>query len=313
MKVNIPQDKTWKEQREARWKEAWEDAFWIDSEEKEEAIAAFKIWFLEGDLAPLMSEPITLEKQSKLGLRNIIQACPLMELDDYLQFFQDYAFWLSEKKLSHWGYRVDERDSDFIESFFALYSSDFEDSTKEIYEHMLKLFLPNDDGIVTFPYRLGVDEWRPQFEVKLWDYGFRIFADIGRYLFGDDDDFSYYAHLPVALPLASYIKDLDPMYFGEKIINAKMLKASVKSATRSDGTPVRLNSAVTRQHVLRQYIGNLHGYRSKKKEPLRHNDVEVEKQLHDLIDSLDMPQEYYRLLDFIKEYPDDYVTRSKKK
>jgi len=312
MKVKIPQDKAWKEQREARWKEAWEDSFWIDGEEDKEAIEGYKTWFIEGDLAPLMSEPTTLEKQDKLSFYNIIQACPIMDIDDYLQFFQDYSYWLSEKKLSYWGHRVDVRDRDFLEHFFAVYSRGFEDSTKEIYEYMLKLFLPNDDGIVTFPYKLGVDEWQPKVEVKLWRYGDSIFTDICRYLFGDEDDFTYYFHLPVALPFVHYIKDIDPIYFGKKIINAKMLKASANSALRSDGTPEILKSAVARQQMLRKYIGNLHGYRSKKKEPLRHNDTEVEKQLRDFIDDIDMPKEYYQLLDFIKEFPDDYVIRSKK-
>lgn len=311
MKVDVPQDKAWKEQRAERWKEL-EYGYYIGTEEDEEAVKCFGSWFLEGDLAPLMAEPRTPEKQSYLDLRDVIGVCPLYDLEEYLQFFQDYANWLSENKLSYWGNRIAERDKDFITTFFHHFSGGFEYSTKEIHEHMLRHFSPNDDGVIAFPYKLGIDNWQPQLQVDLADYGFHVLFQICRYLFGDDEDFTYYAHVPLALPYVRYIKDLNPIYFSLRKINAKMLKASLGMDTQAGLASRDFKRAVHSQQMLRQFIGELHGYSHNKKEVLRHNDVEVEKQVRDLIDGLDMPKEYYRLLDFIKEFPDDYVTRSKK-
>jgi len=301
MKVSIPNNKEWKEQREKRWEEVWVDSYWVDSKEMEVVLEHLKAWYVNGDLKPLMTGPDNIEKQEALSLISIMDLCPIVEVDEYVQFFKDYAFWLSEQKLDYWGLNKNERNNRFIDPFLNRYLNDHEDSNKEIYKHMLKMFLPDENGVITFPFEIGSDLWKPQLKVALCDCAFDILNKLKRYLYGSERNYKFYSHVSIALPIVRYLKDLDPEYFNTKLIDEDSEIAI---------PPLPRKVVGVGQEVLREILGNLHGYSNSPEEELHCNDIELEKELRTLLDSLSMPEKYYSLIEFIEKHPNNYVEHS---
>ena len=128
-----------------------------------------------------------------------------------MQFIKTHAGWLSENNYCYWGAEKARRDEFFIESGRSFYLSSHIDSTPEIYSHLLKMFLPDETGMTTFPFAIGNDNWQPQGQVALCDLGSAVLESARRCLFDDDGD--EYSHTAVALPWVIWIKDLDPQYF----------------------------------------------------------------------------------------------------
>jgi len=313
LKVTISQDSEWKDKRKKRWENVWENGLrviGISKQEKKEEdllVAAYKQWYLEGDLTPLIQTCKQLNSQQELGLRSVLKLCPITDLDVYLQFIEDYSIWLSENEISYWESSMKDRDVKFIKSFFALYKNDHLDSTQEIYLYMINTLIPDEEGVVTFPFPLGADQWQPRQEMALCDYSSDLLTKLRRYLFGSVESALGYGHLKDSVPQIKYIVQLDSAHFDTKLLDDK--------PKRPPKPPKPRKVSNAGQTLIRAEIGNILGYKNdfdkgKYEGPLRHNDPEVEKQLKDLIDSLDMPEEYYRLVDFIKAHPDDFVTRS---
>jgi len=310
LKVTISQDNEWKNKRQKRWEEVWEHGLrtiGISKQEKKEEdllVAAHKQWYLEGDLTPLIQTCKQLNSQQELDLISVLELCPITDLDVYLQFIKDYSTWLSERKISYWEPSLGNRDTRLIKNLIALHKNDHLDSTLEIYSHMLSSLIPDEKGVVTFPFPLGADQWQPKQEIALCDYSKDLLSRLRRYLFLSTDSAAGYDHVHVCLPYVKYIADLDRAFFDTMLLDDK--------PKRPPKPPKPRKVSRAGQETLRQVLGNLQGLKSNEEYegPLRHNDPKVEKQLKDLIDSLDMPEEYYRLVDFIKAHPDDFVTRS---
>jgi hypothetical protein len=310
MKVNTPQDNQWKQQREQRWEKVWKDSLRVHgvskkNKDEEVVIAAQRQWYIHGDLTSLMDSPDSLEKQDALSMVSVMELCPIVDVEQYVQFFQEYALWASNNEVSYWGSDVVKRDDRFISAFFGRYVGDHRDSTKEIYQHMLKMLLPDDDGVIRFPLTLGIDRWQPQQQVALCDCAADVLNKFRLYLFGEEGKYSVYSHISVALPIVKYIKDLNPKYFDTQLIDAKPKRPAPAP------TPRRVVGAA--QELLRAILGNVQGYKSdldKCEGPLRHNDPEVEQALRDLLAGLPMPEEYYCLIEFIHAHPKDYSQRS---
>lgn len=188
MKVTVPQCPEWKTKRQERWEKIWKRAGMIVNPSRAErkindaAIAARKEWYLNGDLTPLMEFPDKPTRTSELDISMVLRIAPTTDLDEYLSFFQQFAYWSSEQGLSFWGKYEPERNARFCKYFFHLYTGDHSDSTKEIYAHMLRLILPDENGVVTFPMTLGVDNWQPRQQVALCDCAADLLSSMDRYL-----------------------------------------------------------------------------------------------------------------------------------
>lgn len=313
MKIAVPQNAEWQAKRLARWEGVWQRAGRVVNCSKAERkvedamIAARKEWYLNGDLTPLMK---VCEKydylEQELYLREVMQLCPIIELEAYLQLFQEHSVWLSQKQWDYWNPNVNDRDVRFFESFFALYKKEHLDSNKEIFQYMLNVMLPDETGLFKFPLALGNDHWQPTQQVALCDCAFDVLSYLWRYLFGDE--FEGYSHLVTAMPIISHIKNLDPLYFDTTLLTGNTPPLAPPP------TPRRVIDAS--QEMLRLIIGNLLGYKDEHdylEGPLRHNDLEVEQQLRTLINSLDMPEDYHRLVKFIHAHPNNYVRHSEER
>lgn len=311
MKVTIPQDPDWKVQRLKRWNKVWEyglrtnDISKQEQKVEDEVVAAQKEWYVNGDLNPLIDLPDTPKQYFALDMISVLQFAPIENIQDYCKFFQEYSVWLSERSRDLWDPRVQDRDRRFTSGFFHLYINENLDSTPAIFEHMLKMLLPDDNGWVTFPMKLGVDGWQPRQQVALCDCASDILRRLQDYLFGDEYTYLGYSHIGVALDYVKYIKDLNPKYFDTVLIEGRLRPPPPPPTPRVVGS--------AGQQLRRAAFGNLLGYKSGMENyegPLRHNDPAVEQQLRALIESLPMPPEYHRLIEFIHAHPDDYVTRS---
>jgi len=311
LKVNISQDVEWADTRQKRWEDIWENGLRVigisKSEKKaeDELVLAQKEWYLEGDLSALINTSEKHRDQEPLDLKNVLMLCPIVDLGEYLRFIQKYCELLSKKELCFWMPSVVDRNVQFFESLFSFYSHENSDSTEEIFSHMLELMIPNDDGYVEFPYELGIDLWRPKQEVSQSTVAFDVLKSLGSYLFSSEDESKRYKHLPTTLRSIKWIKDLNPGYYDTVLIDGKPKRPAPPPAAR--------RVSASGQKLIRAVIGNLLGYKSYYDEyrgPLRHNDPDVEKQLIDLISSLDMPEKYHRLVEFIRAHPDDFVKRS---
>ena len=311
MKVTIPQDPDWKVQRLKRWNKVWEYGLRIDGLSKQDEKiendfrAAKKVWYLEGDLAPLVAACNKHKMSEDIGLKSVLKFCPIVDVENYLEFIQKHSNWLSERSIDLWSPAVKDRDDRFASGFFHLYINENLDSTPAIFEHMLKMLLPDDNGWVTFPMKLGVDGWQPRQQVALCDCASDILKRLQDYLFGDEYTYLGYSHVVVALECVKYIQDLNPKYFDTVLIEGRLRPPPPPPTPRVVGS--------AGQQLRRAAFGNLLGYKSGMENyegPLRHNDPAVEQQLRALIESLPMPPEYHRLIEFIHAHPDDYVTRS---
>jgi hypothetical protein len=311
MKVKIPTDKEWLKKRQRRWHDVWENSLRVvgiskqEKKREDETVAAQKIWYIEGDLSPILALPDDEYRFSAVNMKLVMRLCPATELEVYKCFLVDYSIILSELGISYWGGYKTDRNVSFYSSFFSLYSGEHSDSTEEIYAHMLSLLLPNEDGIVTFPLKLGKDQWQPTQEVALCDVARTISRGIGKYLFAEVEVFPYYRHLIRSLPYVKWIKDLNPQIFATTLLTNKPRPPALPP------TPLRIVGAS--QELFRAFVGNILGYKSDLQDyngPLRHNDLEVEQQLKELIDGLAMPKEYYDLIDFIHDHKDNYVDYS---
>ncbi|GAC18898.1 hypothetical protein GARC_1931 [Paraglaciecola arctica BSs20135] len=170
---------------------------------------------------------------------------------------------------------------------------------------MLEMLLPDENGYIAFPLKLGVDQWKPYSEVALCDVGFKVQRRLTEYLYGSESEFILYQHVKLALPYLKYIKDLDVGYYDKKIDTSK--------PTLPEPTPVPLRVNGAGQELLRACVGNSLGYKSDLNEysgPIRHNDLEFEKEMNDLLSNTEMPKEYYDLIEFIHEHKDNYVDYS---
>lgn len=307
MKVQVPNDTQWQQNRQQRWDELWWDSLTVhgceQTKAQKETIAAQKQWYLHGDLEPLMSLSSHLDRQDALRLFNVLMLAPIIDVEAYVEFFRAFSYWLSESNLAYWGAEKARRDELFIERGCFFYRRSHVDSSPEINAHMLKMFLPDETGVTTFPFAIGNDNWQPQGQVTLCDLGSAVLESARRCLF--DDDGHGYSHTAVALPWVKWIKDLDPQYFALELITAKH--------KRPPRPPTPMHVGRAGQVLTRAAIGNLLGYKSKYDEyegPLRHNNPKIEQQVRDLIADLDMPPEYHQLVKFIHAHPEDYCTRS---
>lgn len=313
MKIEVPKNAEWKAMRLARWEGVWQRAGRIVNCSKAERkvedamIAARKEWYLHGDLTPTMNLSDKYNYlRGELYLRPVMQLCPVIELEAYLQLFQEHSVWLSQKQWDCWSPNVNDRDVRFFESFFALYKKEHLDSNKEIFQYMLNVMLPDETGLFKFPLALGNDHWQPTQQVALCDCADDLLHSFRAYLF--EEDYQGFSHVAKALPIIRFIKDLDPQYFDTTLLTEK------PGPLAPPPTPRRISGAG--QRLLRAVFGNLLGYKSHYDHyegPLRHNDPEVEEQLRTLINSLDMPKDYHRLVEFIHAHPNDYVRRSEER
>jgi len=313
MKIDVPKDQQWQQARLQRWEQVWKKSFVCFGVSKREErieneiIEATKQWYLYGDLAPLMAFKGDPEKEHALELLDVIVMCPATDLTQYQTFFQAYALWCSEHKLSFWMQSTQGNDACFISAFFALYSYENTDSTPEIYSHMLGMLLPDENGVVTFGLQLGLDNWRPTHEFSLPDYAFDIFLALDRHLFNEEPS-QIYSHIVGAMPLIANITQLDLEYYGKELLPFKPRRSLPPPATRYPGG--------AGQTILRRMVGHIHGYLDTsggEEGPLLHNDSVVESQLRALLESLPLPPQYFELVDFIKEHPNNFVKYSEQK
>ena len=307
MNIGVPENLSWQQAREKRWSDFWSQRlFPVNSSciVEDEVLTATRYWYVEGNLKPLLACKESAAKQEMMDFTTIMSLCPAVEVQVYLEFFRGYASYLSEKEIHFWGKKKKRRDRQFIRSFTSMYLSDHQDSTKNIYQYMLGYMLPDQDGNVKFPCSLGKDDWQPESSVSLSDKAIDVLSKLSRYLFGDDKSY-YFSHIVVALPYVKYLREVDPEYFNrtllEDIPSAIVLPPEPRVVSRSG------------QERIRAILGNLQGYKNCFNEyegPLRHNDPEVEQQVRDILEELDMPEEYYKLLEFIHENKEDYVKLS---
>lgn len=307
MKIDIPSCPNWQQQRQQRWDDLWWDSLTVHgctpTKAEKETVAAQEQWYVNGSLEPLMALPNHPNKEDALALFNVLQLAPITDPDIYVEFLGEYCRWLSEEKIGLWGAQKPRRDEFFIRSGFNRFLSAHTDTSQAVHERMLKMLLPGDDGVTRLPLKLGLDQWQPQSEVALCDVSLSVFIDFTRHLFADDGN--EYSHVCVALQWIKWLKDLDPKYFSLVLLGGKF-KLPPKPPTPK--VPGKAG-----QQLIRHGIGSLLGYKNSMHAydgPLRHNNPEFEEQLRCFIDSLDMPEEYYRLVEFIHAHPDDYCERS---
>jgi hypothetical protein len=307
MKVNIPQNSTWKKRRQQLWDDVWNIHLRSDPETKAEKRVsdALKYWYLDGDLTPLLACPDNDEKLEALELPLIIQLCPIIDVEPFVTFLKDYCFWASENKVSYWGDSENRRDMSLIRFCVTYYLSENLHVSNDIFEYMLKELLPDEAGYITFPIALGIDKWQPKSQIALCDFSVELHMGLTNYLYGAESEFILYQHVKLALPYVKYIKDLNVGYFDKTIDTCKPTLPAPPPA------PLRVTGAG--QELLRACLGNGLGFKSDLQDysgPLKHNDLEVEQQLKELIDGLAMPKEYYDLIEFIHEHKDNYVDYS---
>ena len=139
MKVNIPLDNEWKQERQQRWDDVWESALrviGISKKEKkieDEIVRAQQEWYVNGNLQPLIESTDSPHRTEALDMPEVMRLCPIVNVGEYIQFFQEYALWASEHNVSYWGIAKDDRNVRFYKSFFRLYLGEHDDSTAEIY------------------------------------------------------------------------------------------------------------------------------------------------------------------------------------
>jgi len=303
MKVSVPSNAEWRQQREKDWQDVIVAGSPADTKEAFEVLAARRHWFIDGDLGPLMSLPDTYYKDEALDLPAILDLCPIIDVDPYVDFIQCYCLWLSEERPDIWTYRFEHRDVDFISHFFFRYSGSHRFSSRAIFEHMLAMFLPDASGLVTFPLSLGKDGWQPKHPLALCDVSKSLLTKLGRYLFNDDGHL--FSHLPFTVPFVKYIQDLDVQHYDTVLIKTKARPPAPPP------TPRRVVAAS--QELIRESIGQLFGVNQMvdgRNVPLLHNDPITEQKLRAVIEGLAMPKEYYNMVEFIHAHPEDYIYRS---
>lgn len=294
MEIKVPKSEGWLVRRQEAWLE-YESVFQREAEDLDANILeARKKWFIAGDLSPLIELAVRREIEYKeLAIGLVIELCPMSSIASFSEFLREFCALLSERNLVWWGQPPEKRnDGDAVSFFLSMFVGPMLSEAEEVHRHFLLELLPKN-GVVTFPFPLGNDEWVPRSEVNVANLVRQILIKLYCYLYVEDN-FDSFAHLQAALPFVR-----ENLF----LIDKKSFSLSYVKRGQYSKSGEYITSAG--QKFLRKLIGALHGYDlqnpscSKK---IKCNDLEVEAELKDIFNSTKMPKAYHTLVEYIKEH-----------
>ena len=298
MKYEFTNTPEFMERRKKRWKEHWSCYQVGVKKDQKEVIAAQKHWYLDGDLTPLLSLKKSAYRDSALGLDRVIALCPASVVSEFFEFLKLHSEWLSEHELSFWSdMAIETRDERFIESMVSRLIGTSIDVENTFFSELIRLMIPEEGTSVALPISLGNDDWKPSYLYPRPHLAFLLLNGIRSYLF--DEDAMDYAHLKSTLNLVDPITNYHPEIFATESSDdvgvVENVGPGVNDATRK---------------LMRAIVGNLLGYKNAYQTyegPLRHNDAEFEEKVRKKLESLNMPESYKALVQYIEKNKDNYL------
>ena len=300
MKVKVDQDPEFQEIRQQQWVKI-EDSI-PDSPHKEDikTSAAFKKWYLQGNLSDFLKLVKKYRRGLRIGFDELLFYCGTSDIDEFYRFAIELSDFYSKHGIEYWKEsRKKNRDEKFIGHILSGYMFPSVSGHPVLYEHMWNELRPDSEGNVTFPIALGNDQWKPSYKIGMHGFTTSYFTRLREYLYSSEPE--YYQHLKSGLSYLKWLPKLNPIYYSVVLLGdeEEILQPEVSNR------PIKRVSQV----IMRRVIGNLCGFKSSYDDydgPLRHNDPEFEAEVKAFIDGLDMPPEYYDLVEFIKAHPEDY-------
>lgn len=286
MKVSIPQDLKWKQERQACLEKYFYHN-WNEESYSSQHKKALETWYMEGDLAPLLESKDADIKYS-LDLETIMSYCPADSTEEYFRIMQTVSLWLSERNLDYWDNSLiqENRYERFFGSFVTseFVSNNLLSSPDLTLEIIKVLYARPGDSHMVFPYSLGKDNWVPEWSIDLPSFVRRTLTTFRSYLFAEEERSKENS---MVVGLLDYIvpelHTIDEHVFGLALSDDSSVKAG--------------------QRMIRRFLCNLHGYQTvDEKAELQHNDSEIEQALRDAFEQTDMPDSYHKLIEFIHEH-----------
>jgi hypothetical protein len=301
VEIKVDQEPEFVKRRQKCWAELENSMPYPPKKKDIQGYAAFKTWYLEGDMTQYLKLIRKYGFEPAFGFVHIIYCCGTDDIGDFYRFVKELAMFLSKHKISFWRDNVLEvRDNRFIGSMITYFMSSSECGHPALYQHMWDAIRPDADGKVEFPMVLGEDRWKPRCQISMYEFCIDYFLELQRYLFSDEGRDN--RHLKNSIHYLKGLENLHPLYFSTTLLNED--DEGVLQPGLSDKKLTRLS-----QERIRDAFGNFHGFKCSDdyyKGPLMHNDREFEAEVKAFLDSLNMPKEYYELVEFIKAHPDDY-------
>ncbi len=291
------QDKAWIAEREEKWK-VYSNRYFFDVPEKESQFA--RSYFFDGDIRHLMTD----EYQSTLT--DVISTSPINDTSVVIESISKYWFWVLEKPDSRDRY---ENTPDIEERFLYHFNSVF--SPKGDYSHpdvCIGLFhwlygdsyksdrvrtLTHQGKTVVIPVKIDVDALTNSLMYGIIDY-----------LWTKEDDENICIFKDFIQYFLSIFPYMSPICYDTRLPRAKSLDGSV-------------NNRKLRKCCLanRWFLTTLNGFISEYEEEagieeLKCNDDEAFAQLKEGLSNLKMPEEFYRLQEFVLKHEGDSLYAS---
>lgn len=169
-------------------------------------------------------------------------------------------------------------------------------------ELMAKLFLwvfgPVYDSQRFFPLPLGPEQWQPKLNINPNNLALFLLRGICSYLFSTEQDEKNLKYQFIGDYFISIFVQIDSDVYAMTFLESDHIK--------ENGNRVGDNW----QYILRRFIANLEGVAThlevrKNNGEIYHNDLPYENQIREGLKKLDLPKEYYDMVEFVHKHKDE--------
>ena len=273
----------------------WQKNLDMWEEEEFEGDKEYEHFFHSGNFEKYIDECISVGRKPVVGLSYIFYCNPNRDFELFINNFIAYWNWvlaIPEDRLPT-SNGVDVLDKvDVLEGMIKIVGgvhTPFLDPVCSV-----KLFkmiygeIYQKENI--FPFSLGPDNWQPTITVDPYFMFSRMLSSIQYYLFEPNCAIGHRQ----CIELIGYWFSVVPLVQDERLYDTVFYDDS-------DGDFER------RQRQVRCFLANLHNYNVWECEMLvlPHNDPEMEDYIKYKLSTLDMPKNYYKLLDFIHKHKEE--------
>jgi hypothetical protein len=251
----------------------------------------FETFFKTGDMSKFIADCIAEGSNPDRGWMYVFQCNPNRDFELIKNNIKIYWDWLLEDDNEHFVNYTAMKGKDGITGTFDLYINSLGTVNSPVLDPVCaaKLFLwvygEEFEPLRNYPMSFGPSEWTPQIEVNSVVRFADMTALIDSYLFGGSDlvDRQSLALVDYWLSIIPHLQDL-------RIFDTEAHVDSELDYPR-------------RQWVVRGFFANLAGYDVYEEyDELPHNDPELERYIKSRFAEIDMPDSYYRLLEYIEEH-----------
>jgi hypothetical protein len=257
---------------------------------------SFEKFFKTGDLAKFIEDCLTEGSNPARGWEFVFACNPNRDYELLISNLKHFWDWLLDDPDTYLpeGSVREEEGKDRKTSLFNLYIRSLGTVNSPVLdpECAAKLFLwvygEEFEPRRSFPISLGKSEWNPQIEVDPVVMFTNLMALIDRYLF-DGSSIEY----KQSLALIDYWFSIIPHLEDHRIFDTVAHKDSDKDYPR-------------RQQIVYAFFAHLSGYDvDEEYDTLPHLDPGLEQYIKDRFSEIEMPESYYRMLEFIDKHKED--------